>query len=262
MTRFKKRAEERHLSTPMVESPNQESPARVLVVSQQQSEANSIAECLSEAGYAVVTVRRYDDAVRTVGLARPDAAIVSAGNTEGDVDDLLRWLDGDPRVGGIPTVLVAPMKSLAGLARIVARKRSRSAYLIWPLKADDLRTVMQDLVRSDSGQTEPLSSNQLVLDPRLCILRGRAGSTTLTPNEYRLAAYLMREGHRQIAVQDLLTWVFGPYPGNASPALVWAHVSMLRQKIKIVTGGSNLIRVTRNGGLLFPGRSTCASPGS
>jgi DNA-binding response OmpR family regulator len=113
---------------------------------------------------------------------------------------------------------------------------------------------MLDLVRSDRRSIEPGSGRELVLDSRLRVLQGLAGSTILTPTEYRLAKYLTSQGKRIIGVEEALTHVLGFYRGNGNPSLVWAHLRSLRQKIRIVTGGSDLIRIVEKRGFTYLGR--------
>ncbi len=254
MTTLDGRPSDDALASLMVEPENQLSKATVLVVFRQRSVANWIGECLKEAGYIVAVAEGYDDALRSLHFLEPDAAIVSASKVEGDIEGFLSWLEHDLHAGAIPTVLIVPTKSQATLADIAARGRSRMAYLSWPLKCRDLQHIMLDLLRSDRRSIEPGSGSQLVLDPRLRVLQGRAGSTILTPTEYRLAKYLMSQGKRIIGVQEALTHVFGIYRGNGNPSLVWAHLRRLRQKIRIVTGGSDLIRTVGEDGFTYLGR--------
>jgi DNA-binding response OmpR family regulator len=238
----------------MVEPENQSSKATVLVVFRQRSVANWIGECLREAGYVVAVAEGYDDALRALHFIDPGAAIVNASKVEGDVEEFLTWFDQGPRGSGIPTVLLTPIKSRATLAGIGARRRSRTAYLSWPLKCKDLQHIMLDLLRTDRRSMEPRFGSQLVLDPRLRILRGRAGTTILTPAECRLAKYLMSRAAKMIAIEEVLTRVLGLYPGNGNPSLGWGHLRSLRQKIKIVTGGSDLIRIVGKRGFTYLGR--------
>ena len=238
----------------MVEPENQPFKTTVLVVFRQRSVRNWIGECLREAGYIVAVAEGYDDALRTLHFIEPDTVIVSASKVEGDIEEFLNCLDHHLRAGGIPTVLVVPTKSQAALADIAARRRSRMAYLSWPLKCRDLQHIMLDLLQAGRQGMEPVSKRQLALDPRLRILRGRVGTTILTPAECRLAKYLMSRGGRMIGVEEVLTHVFGVYRGNGNPSLVWAHLRSLRQKIRIVTGGSDLIRVVGRRGFVYLGR--------
>jgi DNA-binding response OmpR family regulator len=238
----------------MVEPENQPSKATVLVVFRQRSVRDWIGECLREAGYVVAVAGGYDDGLRTLHFIEPDAAVVSASKVEGDVEEFLAWFDHGQRAGGIPLVLVVPTKSQAALARMGARRRSRTAYLSWPLKCGDLQGIMLDLLRTDRRSVDPSSASELVLDRRRRVMRGRAGSTILTPDEYRLVRYLMSQGKRMVSVEEALTRVFGFYPGNGNPSLVWAHLRSLRQKIRIVTGGSDLIRAVGRRGFVYLGR--------
>jgi DNA-binding response OmpR family regulator len=63
----------------------------------------------------------------------------------------------------------------------------------------------------------------------------------------------MSQGGRPIVVADLLTQVLGLYQNDGNPALVRWHVASLRQKIRITTGGSDLIRVVGRRGFVYLG---------
>jgi DNA-binding response OmpR family regulator len=254
MTRLDGRSCDDALALLMVETENQPFKTTVLVVFRQRSVSNWIGECLREAGYVVAVAEGYDDALRALHFIDPGAAIVNASKVEGNVEEFLSGLDHASRAGGIPTLLVVPSKSQVTLAGIGARRRSRTAYLWRPFKCRDLQHIMLDLLRADRRDTEPGSGRQLVLDPRLSVLQGRAGSTILTPTEYRLAKYLTSQGKRIIGVEEALTHVLGFYRGNGNPSLVWAHLKSLRQKIRIVTGGSDLIRIVGKCGFTYLGR--------
>jgi len=52
-------------------------------------------------------------------------------------------------------------------------------------------------------------------------------------------------------VEDLMTHVFGFWPGDGNPDLVRVYAASLRQKIRMVTGGRNLIRILGNIGIIY-----------
>ena len=241
----------------MVAPSNQPFTTAVLVVFQQRAVASWIGDCLRKAGHEVATARGYDDALSTLCIAEPDAVVVSANKLDGDTEAFIGSLDGDRHASGIPTIVVVPTKSQAVLADIAARKRSPGGYLSWPLNCRDLQLIIEDLLVTDGDIPEPAAGGHLVLDPPSRILRGRAGTTILGAAECRLAEYLISEGRRSIPVEDLLPHVFDFWPGDADPALVRVHAASLRQKIRIVTGGRNLIRVLGNIGIVYhKGRET------
>lgn len=237
----------------MMQAAHQPAAKTILVIFREQSVANWIGDCIREAGYVAAVANGYDDALRTLSTIEPDAAIVAASKMERDIEEFLAWLESDRRGRDIPTVFVAPTRSQGVLVDIAARSRSRRAYLSWPLKCSDLQLIMQDLLRTDRQGMEPVANTHLILDPRLRLLRGRAGTTVLTPVECRLAEYLMSQGGRPIVVADLLTQVFGLYQNDGNPALVRWHVASLRQKIRITTGGSDLIRAVGRRGFVYLG---------
>jgi len=235
----------------MVDSARQLSATAVLVAFQKRAVAHWVVHCLRQAGYIVAVAKGYRDARRRLSIIEPDAAILCAGMLDGDTEAFFGWLERDPHACSIPTVVVAPSKSQPALANIAARRRTRGAYLCWPLKCRDLQLTMRDLLESDERGMDQITNGHLVLDRRSRVLRGRAGITILSATECRLAEYLMSQGRRTIPVEGLLTRVFDFRTGDGNPDLVRAHVAALREKIKIVTGGTDLIRVLNTHGIVF-----------
>ena len=112
---------------------------------------------------------------------------------------------------------------------------------------------MQDLLQIGTQAEKPIPGRCVVLDPQFRVLRGRAGVTIVTTDEYRLADYLISQRGRPVALREVQARAFSFSPGDGTPALVRAHVASLRQKIKIVTGGSDLIRPAGKGGVVYLG---------
>jgi len=243
----------------MVDPSNLLPTIRVLVVFQQRAVADwvggrlRIGNCLSEAGYVVAVAEGYDDALSALCIIEPDAMVVSATRVDGDTEQFLGRLESDPHAIGIPIVLVSPTKSQAALAHIAARKNPRVGYLSGPLKCRDLRLIMQDLLQTGTQTIGPIPNRYVVLDPQLRVLRGRSGATIVTPGEYRLADYLISQRGQPVALREVQARLFSFQPEDGNLGLTRAHVASLRQKIKIVTGGSDLIRPAGNGGIVYLG---------
>jgi DNA-binding response OmpR family regulator len=243
----------------MVDPPNLLPTVTILVVLQQRAVANwhadrlLIGDCLREAGYVVAVAKSYDDALSALCLIEPDAVVVSATKLDGDTEQFLARLESDPHTIGISIVLVSPTKSQAALAHIAARRNPRVGYLSWPLKRRDLRLIVQGLLETATQTMKPIPSKHVVLDPRLPVLRGRSGATIVTPDEYRLADYLMNQRGRPLPLHEVQARVFSFHAGDGNAALVRTHVASLRKKIKIVTGGNDLIRPAGKGGIVYLG---------
>ena len=219
----------------------------VLVVSQRRAVANwnaqclSIGDCLKDAGHTVAVAKGYDDALAAIRITQPDAVVVSTTKLDGDTEAFFGELDSDPYANGIPTILVASTKSQVGLAHIAARKNPRTGYLSWPLKCRELRLIVRDLLQAETPE-RPMPGRCVTLDPRFPVLRGRSGVITVNTGEYRLADHLMSQRGRPIALRELLARLFSFPSGEGTPSVVRAHVAGLRRKIRIVTGGNDLIR--------------------
>ena len=243
----------------MVDPSNLLPATGVLVVLQQRAAANWLADrlwigdCLREAGYVVAVAMGYDDALSALCIVEPDAVVVSVTRLDGDTEAFIRHLEADPHAIGISIALVSSTKRQAVLVRIAARKNPRIGYLSWPVKCRDLRLIMQDLLQRGTQPAKPIPGESVLLDPQLRVLRGQGGTTIVTPGEYRLADYLISQRGRPVALGEVQARVFSSHPGDGNLALIRAHVASLRQKIKIVTGGNDLIRPAGKGGIVYLG---------
>ena len=248
----------------MVDPLSQPSTTTILVVFQQRAVANwvgdslRIGDCLREVGYSVVVAKGYDDALPALCLIGPDAVVLSASKLDRHAEAFLDSLERDPHARGIPTIVLSQTKSQAGLAHIAARRNPRIGYLSGPFKCRDLRLIMQDLLQGDTQPVRTTPSRCVVLDPRLPVLRGRSGVIIVTPGEYRLADYLISHRGQPVALREVLARLFSFSSSDGSPALVRAHVASLRQKIRIVAGGRDLIRPAGKGGIVYLGSGRAA----
>lgn len=247
---------------------NRLSTITVLVVFQQRTVANwsadclSIGDCLTGAGYAVVVAKGYDDALAAVCIGQPDVVVVSTTKLDRDTEAFLDRLHRDPYAGGIPIIVVSPAKSQLGLAHIAARKNPRIGYLSRPLKRRELRLIVQELLQSSAQPAKSIAGRCVVLDPRLPVLRGRSGVITVTTGEYRLADYLICQRGRPVAFPEILGRLFSVSSDEETPALIRAHAASLRRKIRIVSGGVDLIRPAGKDAIVYLGGRRAVRRGS
>ncbi len=110
------------------------------------------------------------------------------------------------------------------------------------------RTRLENLVSSQSFISKDLSVD---FDSMQVIVQGE--SVQLTPTEFRLLFYLVRNPRQALTTEDILEQVWGG-EYRSSGGLLKAHIQRLRKKLKDDKQNSRLIYTERGGGYRFIGK--------
>ena len=134
-----------------------------------------------------------------------------------------------------------------------------SDYLIKPFSAVELlariRAIMRRVqVGSLASQTQPFVSKELSVDfdDRQVLAQGEP--VKLTPTEYKLLCYLIRNPRQVLTNDAIVEEVWGSSYRN-SEGLVKAHIQRLRKKLKDSTQNPRLIITERGRGYRFIGNN-------
>jgi DNA-binding response OmpR family regulator len=205
----------------------------ILLVDDDALMRRSLAFNVEQAGYRVSTAASAEDALALIQADRPDLVLLDIG---------LPGMDGLDALRHIQARLDTPIIFLT------ARRRELDEALGLELGADDYITKPFDLnvllarikamlrrsQRSTPSATTELASlvvGDLVLDlaAHLVTLRGRP--VDLSPREFALLHALALEAGRVVAVDELLTRVWGAeYAGEQQ--VVYVHIRWLREKLE------------------------------
>jgi len=223
---------------------------RLLLVEDDLKVARLVEQALNEAGYETVVL---DD-----GLAGLAAA------TEGDhdlivLDVMLPRLDGlavcrELRARRVRT----PILMLTARDRVPDRVRGLDAgaddYLVKPFAVEELLARLRALVRRTGGEDdERLLVSDLSLDLAAHNAARGGRPLDLTPREFNLLAYLMRNPGRVLTKDQILAHVWG-YDSDASSGAVELYIHYLRQKVDQASA-EPLIRTVRGVGYCLHVRS-------
>jgi len=97
---------------------------------------------------------------------------------------------------------------------------------------------------------EVLRVADLTLDMGRRQLKGRGGTTKLTPKEYQLLAFFMANPGKVLSRKLLMKKVWETdYLGDMRT--LYVHISRLRRKIERISGGSWRLRAVRGMGYRF-----------
>jgi two-component system OmpR family response regulator len=201
---------------------------RLLIVEDDPTIADFIAEGLSEAGFAVDVAADGERGLELATSAAYDVAIV---------DVMLPKIDGLTvidrlRARGVrtPVLILSAQRSVDD--RVRGLQAGGDDYLTKPFAFAELLARVQALIRRSSGAVEPtrLTIGDLSLD-LLTRRVERAGRVLdLRPREFALLEYLMRNPGRVISKTMILSHVWG-YNFNPGTNVVDVLVSRLRDRI-------------------------------
>jgi two-component system OmpR family response regulator len=218
----------------------------VLLVAHDPSTATLAEHALSAGGHEVITVRSSDAAIRSLFNVRIDAAVVDSAIGEEEVKEFCGWLRSSS--DNCPIVLLTPAGARwltdllpvdPGLDEIVAK----------PCEGKEIRRAVEKTLDAAAGaRPEVISIGNLALNRNSHELRGDGVAVQLTPTEFRLMYYLIQRRGSIVSAEELLEKVWEFFPGTGSSELVRSHVRNLRNKLRTVTGGADLVQtVPRRG---------------
>jgi len=218
----------------------------VLLVARDPSTATLAERALSAGGHEVITVRSCDAAIRSLFNVCIDAAVVDSAIGEEEVKEFCSWL----RSGNesYPIVFLTPAGA-RWLADLLPVDLERDEIVAKPCGGKEIRRAVEKTLDSAEGaRPEVISVGNLVLNRTSHELRGDGVTVQLTPTEFRLMYYLIQRRGSIVSAKELLEKVWEFFPGTGSSELVRSHMRNLRNKLRIVAEGADLVQtVPRRG---------------
>ncbi|MEU6857362.1 response regulator transcription factor [Glycomyces sp. NPDC046736] len=227
------------------------SPARLLVVDDEESLADLLVEALSFQGYAVTAARNGTEALAAVESERPDLVIL------------------DVNMPGLDGFAVADRMRAAGDTTPIIFLTARTApddlregygsggddYLMKPFRLEELslrvsavlrRTLDRDAAAPRGADTVAVAD--LVLDLAAHQVARGGKTIDLSPTEFRLLRYLASNAGRVVSKSELLKQVWG-YDFETESSLAETYVFYLRRKLDKL--GPRLIHTVRGVGYML-----------
>jgi two-component system alkaline phosphatase synthesis response regulator PhoP len=205
--------------------------AKVLIVEDDDVIAQGMAHHLSLAGFDPVTVAEGDAGLRRLRFERPDVCVI---------DLMLPRMDGwrvieTAREEGIGTPIVVVSARGTEHDRVHALEIGADDYLVKPFSMKELVARVQAAsrrgVRSQPEERgEPISIEELRIDPSNVQAYLDGESAELTPTEFRLLYALALERGRVVSRDELLQKIWGRREGYRDRT-VDVFVRKLRDKI-------------------------------
>jgi two-component system OmpR family response regulator len=217
----------------------------VLLITRDRGTEVLAERALAAGGHDVIAAGSTDAALRSLLNVRVDAAVLDTAVGEEAMGEFCSWLRSTE--ASCPVVFLAspgarwlgslPMEP--GLDEIVVK----------PCDGKEIRHAVEKTLNSAHDVSPAaLMVGDISLDRNSHELRGDGVSVQLTPTEFRLVQYLAQRRGAIVSTEELLEKVWEFFPGTGSSELVRSHVRNLRGKLRIATGGAELVQtVPRRG---------------
>ncbi|WP_320778166.1 response regulator transcription factor [Streptomyces sp. CRN 30] len=222
------------------------SPGTVLVVEDEPSIADVLAIALRFHRFEVMCAGTVQDALSLAGSTRPDAALLDVMLPDGDGRALGRELR-ERR----PELALVFLTARDAPAEIVGALGFGDDYITKPFNIDEVVARVGAVLRRVRPadvlpERPPLRYGDLELDETTYTARRGAGSVELTPTEYALLRFLVRNAGRIVPKEQLLRHVWSYEHAPSESTVVETYVSYLRRKLDAL--GPPLITTRRGVG--------------
>ncbi|MDP2673504.1 MAG: response regulator transcription factor [Dehalococcoidia bacterium] len=217
----------------------------VLLITRDRSTEVLAERALVAGGHDVITADSTDAALRSLLNVRVDAAVLDTTVGEEAMSEFCSWLRSTET--GCPVVFLAsPGARWLGS---LPMEPERDEIVVKPCDGKEIRQAVEKTLNSaHHSSPAALMIGDITLDRSSHELRGDGVSVQLTPTEFRLVQYLAHRRGTIIPTEELLEKVWEFFPGTGSSELVRSHVRNLRSKLRIATGGAELVQtVPRRG---------------
>jgi DNA-binding response OmpR family regulator len=216
---------------------------RVLVVEDDRRIASDVTRALEATGHVVDTVRDGEEAWFRGDTEDYAAIILDLGLPGMDgLAVLKRW-----RQNGRTTPVLILTARGSWAERVDGIDAGADDYLPKPFRIEELLARLRSIVRRSAGHAAPVVHvGDVMLDERQMKIFVRGVPITLSPLEYRLAAYLLLHRGRVVSQQELGENIYGQDDAHDSNAIE-VLIGRVRKKL-----GSGLIETRRGFGYLVP----------
>ena len=226
---------------------NAEHPAgaTVLIVEDEPSIADVLAIALRYHRFEVMTAGTVREGLALATRTRPDAALLDVMLPDGDGRALGRELRARR-----PDLALVFLTARDAPAEIVGALGFGDDYITKPFNIDEVVARLGAVLRRTRSadvlpERPPLRYGDLELDETAYTVHRSGHTVQLTPTEYALLRFLVRNGGRVVPKEQLLRHVW-QYEHTAESTVVETYISYLRRKLEAL--GPPLITTRRGVG--------------
>jgi DNA-binding response OmpR family regulator len=224
------------------------SPAKILVVDDDEVTCELVRGVLERAGYDVREAADGRAGLRELYAAPPDLVILDV-----EMPELDGWatLERIRDLSDVPVLMLTARET--ELERVRGLKGGADDYVIKPFGHQELAARVQALLRragDRDGEPETYADARLEIDFARRAVRCREREVRLTPLEFRLLATFVRNPNQVLSRDQLLELVWGDSLG-VSPEQVKLYVGYLRHKLDPEAPDRTPIETVRGFGYMY-----------
>jgi len=229
-------------------------PKKILIIEDEETLIQNLAEKLRAEGYNVVTAVEGEQGWELVRSEKPDLIILDIMLPGLDGLSLCRMVRNDPASSSIPIIMLTARGT--EVDKIVGLESGADDYIVKPFGLGEMlarvRAVMRRIVPGSPIQQDELISNNLRVN-----LTGRRifkgeDEVKLSNKEFDLLSELMRNKNAVLSRDLILTKVWG-YDYFVDKRTVDVHIRWLREKIEDDPSNPKRIITVRGVGYRFEG---------
>ncbi|HEY2018822.1 MAG TPA: response regulator transcription factor [Bryobacteraceae bacterium] len=205
------------------------STKRTVMIIEDDAEIRAIVTTLlSNEGYSVEEAADGRSAVERVFLTKPDLILV---------DLRLPGLDGAEvckriRAGRLDTPIIVISAAKEEFDKVLLLELGADDYVVKPFGARELLARIKAVLRRTSAETRGVRSfANIDVDTERRLVTNRGAEVLLTPSEYNLLTYFLRNPNRVLTREAILEDVWG-FEAAPTARTVDSHVVKLRQKLE------------------------------
>lgn len=206
-------------------------PSSVLVVDDEPALRKALRTSLTASGFAVQEARTGDEALGTVRRHPFDLVLLDINMPGINGIDACRRIRGISPHAGIVMVTVRDFED----DKVRALEAGADDYVTKPFKLRELTARLRAVLRRTRGQEaaepEVSEAGHLKIDFQKRLLWRDEEEVHLSPTEFDLLAFMMKNAGAPLTHVKLLRTIWGPEYGNELEYLR-AYVRMLRKKIE------------------------------
>ncbi|MBI5671188.1 MAG: response regulator transcription factor [Chloroflexi bacterium] len=227
--------------------------AKVLIIEDEVTLANNLADKLRGEGFTVVTSADGEDGLEKVRAEHPDLIVLDIMLPGLDGLSLCRIVRRDPVTSHIPIIMLTARGT--EVDKIVGLESGADDYVVKPFALGEFLARVRAVMRRAPGR--PVPQDELVSDDLQVSLTGRRvfkgdEEIKLSNKEFDLLTELMRNRGVVLSRDLILTKVWG-YDYFVDKRTVDVHIRWLREKIEQDASNPRRIVTVRGVGYRFEG---------
>ncbi|HQY29049.1 MAG TPA: phosphate regulon transcriptional regulator PhoB [Burkholderiaceae bacterium] len=223
--------------------------ARILVVEDEPAIRELLSVNLRHAGYAVTEAETADQARRLLDAGQPDLVLLDWMLPGQSGIDFAKQLRADPRTAALPIVMLTARAQEGD--KLQGFDVGADDYVTKPFSPRELLARVRALLRRATPETseDPIEIAGLRLEPATFRVFADGTPLELSPTEFRLLHYFMKNPDRVLSRAKLLDNVWGDHV-YIEERTVDVHIRRLRLALA-PAGHDRLVETVRGGGYRF-----------